>query len=152
MVLTVPKYVSEKKAEAYITEKEVWLRSVLDKTPKKATTHKEDRAGYLAHKERARVFVESRLVELNRQYGFVYKQVRIRLNKSRWGSCSASGNLNFDYRILFLPKCAQDYLLVHELCHLRELNHSKRFWALVSATVPEYKEVRKLLKRNTHFS
>lgn len=147
VILTVPKYVTEKNASKFIVKKETWLRSAIRNAPKEDAHSGTNREEYVIHKERARNFVQNRLRELNEQYGFVYNQVRIRMNTSRWGSCSAQGNLNFDYRILFLPEHAQDYLLVHELCHLQELNHSERFWVLVSKTIPNYKQVRKLLKR-----
>lgn len=92
------------------------------------------------HKERARVFVHERLEVVNKEYGFLYNRVAIRDQKSRWGSCSAKGNLNFNYRIQFLPLHLADYIIAHELCHLKEFNHGKGFWELVERAVPEYKK------------
>ncbi len=93
----------------------------------------------------ARTLVEQKLAHWNAHYNFVYRRVAIRNNKSRWGSASAKRNLNFNYRILFLPEHLQDYLIVHELCHLQEHNHSKNFWSLVAQTIPDYKKSRKEL-------
>lgn len=93
---------------------------------------------YLAHRERARELVTERLQHWNTIYGCTYHRVAIRNQVTRWGSCSSRGNLNFNYRILFLPQHLIDYIVVHELCHLIELNHSPAFWAQVARTVPDY--------------
>jgi predicted metal-dependent hydrolase len=88
-----------------------------------------------------------RVEELNKPYGFVYGKIAIRNQKTRWGSCSRRGNLNFNYRVGLLPQKLMDYVIVHELCHLGEFNHSYKFWDLVAKTVPEYKAIRQELKR-----
>jgi predicted metal-dependent hydrolase len=104
------------------------------------------RREYLKYKEQARALVLQKLIVLNESFGFEYDRVSIRNQRSCWGSCSKKGNLNFNYKILFLPPRAQDYVLVHELAHLKEFNHSKDFWALVASVVPEYASLRKELK------
>jgi predicted metal-dependent hydrolase len=93
---------------------------------------------YATHKEAARALVHERLAHYNQHYGFIYHRVSIKNTRSRWGSCSSLGNLNFNYKIIFLPAHLQDYIVVHELCHLSELNHSQAFWALVAEQVPNY--------------
>jgi predicted metal-dependent hydrolase len=100
---------------------------------------------YLEHKERARTFVRERLEHYNAYYRHNYKKVTIRAQRSRWGSCSKKGNLNFNYRIVFLPEILADLVVVHELCHLKEFNHSRAFWALVAQTIPEYATLKKML-------
>lgn len=148
VILTVPKQVSEKDALEYVQQKKEWLQRALKNIPpSNAMLEQKDLPHYKAHKDKAKTFVLTRLAELNKRYGFAYRKVFIRANTSRWGSCSGLGNLNFDYRILFLPAHIQDYLLVHELCHLREMNHSPRFWNLVAQTVPNYPELRRELQR-----
>lgn len=74
---------------------------------------------------------------------------RIKDQKSRWGSCSTKGNLNFNFRLSMLPEFVFDYVIVHELCHIREMNHSQRFWMLVERYCPEYKEAREWLRKNS---
>ena len=101
---------------------------------------------YLAHKEQARELIHSRLVYFNEHYGLTYNRVAIRNQRRCWGSCTSLGNLNFSYKLLFLPAELRDYIIVHELCHLAELNHSPHFWALVAERVPEYQEHKKSLK------
>lgn len=102
-------------------------------------------AHYKKNKEIARVVVQQKLIQFNQYYGFKYERVAIRNQRSRWGSCSKKGNLNFHYRIAFLPEKFLDYVVVHELCHLKEFNHSKNFWALVEKTIPDHVVVRREL-------
>ncbi|MDB5266632.1 MAG: putative metal-dependent hydrolase [Parcubacteria group bacterium] len=97
---------------------------------------------YLKHREEARALVKERLEYWNQFYGYTYNRVAIKDHKTRWGSCSKKGNLNFNYRVVFLPPALQDYLIVHELCHLGEFNHSPAFWTLVGKTVPDYEKRR----------
>ena len=101
---------------------------------------------YLENKEKTRVFVRERLEYFNAVYNFSWKKVAIKNLKSRWGSCSSKGNLNFSYKLSLLPKELADYIVVHELCHLKEMNHSLKFWNLVSKTIPDYKVLRLRLK------
>jgi len=101
---------------------------------------------YLEHKEAARVLVHTRLEVLNLQYGFSYNRVAIRDQRSRWGSCSQRKNLNFNYRLVFLPQHLVDYIIVHELCHLQEFNHGQGFWKLVEAAVPDHEGCRRELR------
>ncbi len=92
------------------------------------------------------MIVGERLTFFNQAYNFTYKRIFVRDNRSRWGSCSAAGNLNFNLRLTLLPPELQDYVVIHELCHLGELNHSPRFWALVARTQPHFKKIRKILR------
>ncbi len=84
---------------------------------------------------------------LNAHYGYAVRRVFIKNSRSRWGSCSEHRNLNFNYRLLFLPPHLAEYVVAHELCHLREMNHSPAFWALVAETVPQYKSARAELRK-----
>jgi predicted metal-dependent hydrolase len=97
---------------------------------------------YLEHREAARTFVHARLEALNAHYGFSYNRVAIRDQRSRWGSCSQKKNLNFNYRLVFLPPHLADYVIVHELCHLAEFNHGPAFWDLVAQVVPQHRACR----------
>lgn len=100
---------------------------------------------YLKHKEEARALVKARLEYYNSFYNFTYKRISIKNHRSRWGSCSKKGNLNFNYRIALLSPDLADYIVVHELCHLGEFNHSKSFWMLVARTLPDWPRRRKEL-------
>jgi len=109
---------------------------------KKTSTNKT----YLKHKEEARLVIHSRLTHFAPLCGVNYKRVAIRDTKRSWGSCSSLGNLNFNYKLIFLPKCLSDYVIVHELCHLKELNHSQRFWDEVEKVMPEYRKYQNQLR------
>jgi predicted metal-dependent hydrolase len=102
---------------------------------------------YLAHKEEARALVLQRLSYWNEFYGFTYKRVAIRNTRRCWGSCTSLKNLNFSYKLLFLPPRLCDYIIVHELCHLKELNHKEQFWKLVAEQLPDYEKRIEDLKR-----
>ena len=101
---------------------------------------------YMSHKEEARAIVHARLVHFNAHYKHKVARVFIKNSKSRWGSCSSRGNLNFNYKLLFLPPEVLDYVVVHELCHLRHFNHGPEFWAAVEEVLPNHKDLRRLLR------
>jgi predicted metal-dependent hydrolase len=93
------------------------------------------------------IFAEQLRIQ-NRTYGFTYGRVSVKGQKSRWGSCSKLGNLNFNWRLLLAPLAVLDYVVVHELCHLKELNHGPRFWKLVARACPDYMVHRRWLRQH----
>ena len=100
------------------------------------------------YRKKAEEVIRDRLDHFNVHYGFRFYRVAFRDQKSRWGSCSRAGNLNFNWRLIMAPIEVIDFVVAHELCHLKEMNHSRRFWALVEQTVPNHKVARKWLKEN----
>lgn len=106
-----------------------------------------NRRHYLALREEARALVRERIAHFNAHYAHPVGKIFIKNHKSRWGSCSEKGNLNFNYKIVCLPPALADYVVVHELCHLREFNHGPNFWALVAETIPDHKARRAQLRR-----
>ena len=147
-VVTTPRHVSEAAVNLFLIKKALWILSKIT---------------YFKHKPRVEVVTHS-LAEINQYkkelqkillvklpffaayYNVIYKNVVIKNITSRWGSCSSKGNLNFNYKVVLLPEEFIDYIVVHELCHLLEMNHSKRFWNLVQEKIPHHKELRKQLK------
>jgi len=109
---------------------------------------------YETHKEVARKIITNRLAYFAPLCGVTFKRVAIRNQRRRWGSCTSRGNLNFSYRLIFLPKELCDYVVAHELCHLKELNHGPAFWAEVEKAIPHYltlvKNLRTLEKTLSH--
>jgi len=100
-------------------------------------------------KEAARI-LKKRVEQYASQYGFQYKKVGVTSARTRWGSCSASGALNFSWRLIMAPLDVVDYVIVHELVHTQVHNHSKQFWKRVGTIMPDYEERRKWLRRNGH--
>lgn len=96
----------------------------------------------------ARVIIRKRVQEVSEKLNLAYNQVFIKGQKTRWGSCSSKRNLNFNWRLVMAPEQVQDYIIVHELIHLVEPNHSERFWALVEKACPDYKAHRAWLRKN----
>lgn len=95
--------------------------------------------------------VSKRVDEVNRKtIRGDYKNVRMKYVRSRWGSCSAKGDITISTRLLFAPEPVRDYVILHELAHLREMNHSRKFWDIVARYVPDYKKHTKWLKENGH--
>lgn len=129
------------------------FRAILDADTLRLTTadasQETVRAALVAwYRKQARVMIAERLARWNTHYRFSFGRVTIKEQKSRWGSCSRAGNLNFNWRLLLAPLPVLDYVVVHELCHLRELNHSPAFWALVARACPDYLIHRRWLRQH----
>ncbi|MDW8802230.1 SprT family zinc-dependent metalloprotease [Clostridium sp. A1-XYC3] len=98
-------------------------------------------------KEARRIFLE-RTIAYKDIIGVYPKRITVKDQKTVWGSCSSKGNLNYNYRLLMAPIEIIDYVVVHELCHLRHMNHSKQYWGVVQSVLPDYEERRQWLKVN----
>lgn len=96
----------------------------------------------------AHEYIKERLDYHCRVLGLRYSRIKIREQKTRWGSCSKKGNLNFNWKLIMAPPWVIDYVVIHEICHLRYLNHSKAYWGMVESIMPEYKRARDWLKKN----
>jgi predicted metal-dependent hydrolase len=93
-------------------------------------------------------FLVQRTLEIANETGLIPKQVRVKVQRSKWGSCSSDRNINLNWRLIFLESSCIDYVIIHELCHLKHMNHSDLFWDLVEVYCPDYKVLEKLLKEN----
>ena len=106
---------------------------------------------YEMNKEAARTLVMERIGHFMNHYGpkhgISIGRIAIRNQKSRWGSCSKKGNLNFNYKLVFMPAHICDYIIVHEICHIKEFNHGRGFWSLVAETVPDWRARRSDLRK-----
>jgi len=150
VLVTAPKWIPLYVIERTLNEKQEWISGVLKEysnMPKLATLG--DGKMTRRQQEDARVFIENRLAHWNAFYNFSWGRVSIRDAKTRWGSCSKKRNLNFSYKVALLPPELADYIVVHELCHLKEFNHSKAFWELVERAIPGGRVIKKKLREYT---
>ncbi len=149
VVVSRPRSATDGGVTRFIREFESWIRREVNRmkhvsvpTPRLQGA----RADYLARKEAARMRITECVEEFARRYGVRYGRISIKNMTSRWGSCSAKRNLNFHYKAVDLPQDLLEYLVVHEVCHLVEMNHGPRFWELVAKEVPDYRALRHRLR------
>lgn len=143
VVVSVPMRVSSEFIDKFVASKKDWIEDSLKRfasIPVSPHKIKSSKADYKKYKEMARTLVHEKVIKWNQHYKFKVGKIFIKNQKSRWGSCSRKGNININYKIALLPDHLADYLIVHELCHIGQFNHSQKFWDLVGQTVPEYKE------------
>lgn len=152
VIVSAPPWLTVGMIDELVKEKAAWIKEklVLVQHVSRRMTKSEKEREYQMKKVEAQSIVEECITRFNQFYQFQVGRITIRNQKTRWGSCSSQGNLSFNYQIVNLRSREQDYIVVHELCHLREMNHSPRFWALVEKTVPEYRLLRKSLRKQRH--
>jgi len=102
---------------------------------------------YKKYRPKAESLLRERAQDLAEKYGFTYNRVSIKNTKTRWGSCSTKRNINLHYKLIFVEDWYRDYVIIHELCHLRQMNHSKLFWDEVEAIMPNYKKAAIYMRR-----
>ena len=129
--------------ESSLTETE-WVLFCPD--PENARQVRDRARSFLA--EMALVRIRERLEVYAPRIGVSYGRVTVRNQRTRWGSCSAKGNLNFNWRLILAPEKCLEYVVIHELCHRREFNHSARFWDLVQRQMRDYQVWKDYLKKN----
>jgi predicted metal-dependent hydrolase len=147
VILTAPPGTPSTAIDRFVRNHASWIERSVQRMRGFKPLPVRGRRDYLNYKEEARAFVHERLAHWNQFYRHRYERVAIKDTKRLWGSCSRKGNLNFSYALLFLPRELADYVVVHELCHLREHNHGPRFWALVTEAMPDFEERRAELRR-----
>lgn len=152
VVIRAPYAMPESEIERFLKEKSSWIEKNVEIVKRKAKQQKAQ--GPLSNEqiqelvEKALKVIPERVAYYAQIIGVTYGRITIRNQKTRWGSCSSKGNLNFNCMLMQLPMEIIDYVVVHELCHRLEMNHSKRFWAEVEKVLPDYRERRKWLKEN----
>lgn len=151
VTVRVPEYVSKEEALKFVRSKEKWILRHVEAMEEK---NRESQAEKLSQKE-IRVLHEEaeemfpKLVQFYASIvGVDYNRVTIRMQKTRWGSCSAKGNLNFNCLLMLAPEKIREYVVVHELCHRKHMDHSTAFWSEVERVLPDYRKNRKWLKEN----
>lgn len=159
VTVRAPMYAPQSDIERILREKEGWIQKHIEKIREQEAKRKETQgefveSEYLTNEEikkladKALQHIPKRVSYYAKQIGVTYGKITIRNQKTRWGSCSSKGNLNFNCLLMLTPSEVIDYVVVHELCHRKEMNHSVAFWAEVEKVIPNYKEQVKWLKEN----
>jgi len=150
VVVTHPLGVSLSNVERFVADKTQWIMDKINyfQNTKRKPVRVFSHSDYVKHKDEALNLIKERIEFYNQIYNYSFNKIFIKNQKTRWGSCSKKGNLSLNYKIMFLPESMRDYIIVHEICHLAELNHSPKFWELVARTFPNYREIKKALRRH----
>lgn len=154
VIVRAPLRVSEKEINRFIGEKADWIEKSLSKMKLRQNKKAEENSNLKPLNDldiklfttKAKRIIPVKVKKYADIIGVDYGRITIKMQKSRWGSCSSKGNLNFNCLLMNAPDEIIDYVVVHELCHRKEMNHSPRFWAHVEEVLPDYKERRKWLK------
>jgi len=152
--LRAPRRVSDGALQNFARQKEAWIieKYLMMEEKRKAESlqqdpdYVKDPALEQAYRRQAKARLEERAAYFASRMGVSYQRISVRAAKTRWGSCSAKGNLNFHWKLILMPPQVLDYVVVHELAHRKEMNHSPAFWAEVEKILPDYRERRKWLK------
>ena len=147
--VTVPRWGSKREAQAFADRERAWIEQQQRKVEgerrqaRPTETTAEAQRALIA---RAKTELPPRLLELATQHGLTVTRISIRNQRSRWGSCSRSGHICLNWRLATMPEAVRDYVLIHELMHLKRMDHSPKFWKLVAAACPAYREARAWLR------
>jgi predicted metal-dependent hydrolase len=148
--VTIPRWGSRREAAEFAERERVWI----EKQRRRAAQERETlrpapmpALGVSALRARAQAALPPRLLELAAQHGLRVGRVSVRNQKWRWGSCSRTGHICLNWRLVQLPDWVRDYVMIHELMHLRRMDHSPKFWKLVARACPQYLEARACLRR-----
>lgn len=144
VIVRAPKGMRGAEIERFVAGKRDWIEKHLPQQTLPKFTEEE----LLALAGQAKAVIPERAAHFAPLVGVTYGNITIRSQRTRWGSCSGKGNLNFNCLLMLTPNDVIDYVVVHELCHRKEMNHSLRFWAQVEQVLPNYKESRRWLKEN----
>lgn len=142
--IKAPVFATKWQIQSFIDKNKDWI----EKQQAKKQDSILDPSKIAEYKKLAKETIPPRVQEFAKEYGFSYNTVKITSATTRWGSCTSKKTLNFTYRLALAPQEVIDYVIVHELCHLRQMNHSSKFWDEVRAIMPEYKKQEKWLKEN----
>ena len=154
ITVRAPRYASKREIDRIVMKNEAWIHEHIEKIKMNKAEYEALNVEKLTSEEiktlaeQALKLIPQRVEYFARQVGVDYGRITIRNQKTRWGSCSQAGNLNFNCHLAEMPDEILDYVVVHELCHRKQMNHSRLFWAEVEKVLPDYQIRRKWLKEN----
>jgi predicted metal-dependent hydrolase len=143
--VTIPRWGSRREASAFVVQQRRWIAKQLQRVAE-STAPSESVAARTALVARAKRELPPRLLELAAQHALTVTRVSIRNQQWRWGSCSPNGHICLNWRLVTMPAWVRDYVLIHELMHLKRMDHSPKFWTLVASACPEYEAARAWLR------
>ena len=152
VIVRAPNRYAQKKIDDFVAEHEEWLKAKIAKNAEKSRAIAQ--IGFLTEPEikglaeKAREYIPKRVAMFAAAIGVSYGTITIRCQRTKWGSCSNKGNLNFNCLLMLTPPQVIECIVVHELCHRKEMNHSKQFYEEVHKAFPEYDKWHKWLKDN----
>ena len=146
--ITIPRWGSKREGERFADTQRAWIDRQIARWTLERTSRPDvpSPAAVEALKTRARRELPPRLQELAAAHGLVITRISIRNQRWRWGSCSRAGHICLNWRLVTMPDWVRDYVLVHELMHLKRMDHSRKFWKLVAAACPRFREARQWLR------
>lgn len=153
VTVRTPRSATRRDVDRILKKNEPWIRKHIEQMKEKKAQYESMEINYLTNEEikeladKARQYIPERVEYYARLVGVTYGRITIRNQKTKWGSCSGKGNLNFNCLLMLMPSEVIDYVVVHELCHRKEMNHSKAFWREVEQILPNYKESVRWLKK-----
>ena len=148
VLVRAPLRMPESEIRAIVAQKQPWIEKHLSSLVPRPGEMPLTMSDISALADRAMSIIPARVAHFAPLVGTDYRRITIRNQRSRWGSCSSQGNLNFNCLLMLCPEDVIDYVVVHELCHRREMNHSPRFWAEVERVLPDYRRSVAWLKEN----
>jgi len=145
VLVRAPLRLSKRDIQRFVDSRQSWIETHLAQIPKAEPLSKEEHQALI---RTAKKVIPPKAAFFADKLGVTFGRISIRSQHTRWGSCSAVGNLNFNCLLMLCPDEVQDFVVVHELCHRKEMNHSPRFWAEVESVLPGYRIQRQWLKEN----
>ncbi len=152
IVVRAPFYTTEREIRLFVQKHIDWIRKQLNKLEKGTASETDlpalSEQELMAMKAAAKKDFKERASRFAPAVGVSFNRITIRSQKTKWGSCSSKGNLNFNCLLMLAPETVRDYVTVHELCHLKHMDHSPAFWKEVERVFPDYQKAKKWLRTN----
>lgn len=148
VIIKAPRKIKKRELVKIIEKHREWIAKALEREKQKREKYENlTEAEIKVLKKEAKKYLSAKCEYFASIMGLSYNRITITSAKTRFGSCSSSKNISFSYRLMLYPEPAREYVVVHELAHLKEMNHSQRFYAIIEKILPDYKERKKLLKK-----
>jgi len=148
--VTIPRWGSKREAQAFVESQRRWILAERQRIARQGAESGIQSPPEVLQTLRAKALGElpPRLLQLAAEHGLHVRRVSVRNQKWRWGSCSPDGHICLNWRLVAMPPWVRDYVMIHEIMHLKRLDHSKAFWKLVAAACPPFREAREWLRKN----